>query len=249
MMLSFLNPAFKMLNFCTIGCISVGIAYLVGAELGKANGRDSVFCGVLAVFALISVSDTSMSITANDGSVITTVSGIFSSSLGSGGLFTGMFIAILSAELYHAICKIDALQIKMPDQVPANVAKSFSALIPGFLVLLVTSLLSLFVVTVTGSSINDLVFMCIQKPLQHIGGSLPGFMTFELIALLFWSVGLHGDNITSGVLKPILTGLIVENLDAVAAGGAPVNIVNECFQRGFYGLGGTGMMLSLTIGF
>lgn len=245
--LSFLNPAFSALNFCTIGCIAVGVTYLVGSEIGKANERDSVFCGLLSVIALISVTNTSTIVTASDGSVTTTISGIFGDSLGSKGLFTGMLIAILASELYHQICKVDALQIKMPEQVPASVAKSFSALIPAFLVVLITSLLNLFVVAISGNYINDLIFAGIQRPLQHVGGSLPGFLVFELIALLFWGVGLHGDNLISGVLTPILTGLILENLETVAAEGTPVNIINECFQRGFYGLGGTGMTISLTL--
>ena len=245
--LSFLNPAFSALNFCTIGCIAIGVTYLVGSEIGKANGRDSVFCGLLSVIALISVTNTSTVVTADDGSVIRTITGIFGDSLGSRGLFTGMLIAILASELYHQISKVDALQIKMPEQVPTSVAKSFSALIPAFLVIMSVSLLNLFVVMVSGNYINDLIFAGIQAPLQHVGGSLPGFLMFELIALLFWAVGLHGDNLISGVLTPILTGLILENLDAVTAGSVPVNIINNSFQRGFYGLGGTGMTISLTL--
>lgn len=245
--LSFLNPAFSARNFCTIGCIAIGVTYLVGSEIGKANGRDSVFCGLLSVIALISVTNTSTVVTADDGSVIRTITGIFGDSLGSRGLFTGMLIAILASELYHQISKVDALQIKMPEQVPTSVAKSFSALIPAFLVIMSVSLLNLFVVMVSGNYINDLIFAGIQAPLQHVGGSLPGFLMFELIALLFWAVGLHGDNLISGVLTPILTGLILENLDAVTAGSVPVNIINNSFQRGFYGLGGTGMTISLTL--
>lgn len=117
MNLSFLNPAFNALNFATIGCISIAITFLVGGEIGKSHNGNTMFCGLLAVISLLTVTQTSMDIKVN-GELIQNVNGIFSASLGSQGLFTGMIIAITSVELFCRLFQLDRLKIKLPDQVP-----------------------------------------------------------------------------------------------------------------------------------
>ena len=54
---------------------------------------------LLAVVSLLTVTQTSLDIKAG-GELIQTVSGIFTSSLGSQGLFTGMIVAIVAVELF-----------------------------------------------------------------------------------------------------------------------------------------------------
>ncbi|WP_296882680.1 PTS transporter subunit EIIC, partial [Thomasclavelia sp.] len=71
--------------------------------------------------------------------------------------------------------------------------------------------------------------------------------TLMFISLVFWAIGLHGDNMIGGVFNPILTTLGVQNLEAVQAGLEPTNIVNNTFHRAFFATGGTGCMLGLTI--
>lgn len=249
MALSFLNPAFNAVNFCTIGYIGLGITVLVGALLGSSKGHDPIYCGLLSLLCLAGVSQSSMDVAAADGTVIETIKGIFNSNLGSTGIFTGIIVAICSVELFNTIMKIDALRIKMPDKVPGSVAKSFSSLVPGFLVILIMGLISLVIYTVTGGYLNDFIYNLIQAPLLRLGSSLPGILVFVLIAVMLWSVGLHGENMINGVLNPILISLMVENTEAVEADGATMNIINFSFYRTFLCTGGTGMVLALTIAF
>lgn len=244
--LSFLNPAFNALNFATIGCISIAITFLVGGEIGKSRNSNPMFCGLLAVISLLTVTQTTMDIETG-GELIQSVTGIFSTSLGSQGLFTGMIVAIISVELFCVLFKLDKLKIKLPDQVPPQIAKSFEYLVPAFIGILIIALIGLMTNMLSGVYINDLIFDLIQKPLLTIGGSLPGVLTFMFISLVFWAIGLHGDNMIGGVFNPILTTLAVQNLDAVKAGLEPVNIVNNTFHRAFFATGGTGCMLGLTL--
>lgn len=243
MALEFLNPAFNAINFATISCIALWITVLLGYELGVENKNDGVSTALLAGAAMISISMTSQ--TVGD----TSISGIFSKTLGSEGLFTGMIVAIVAVEFFSAISKIKALEIHLPEQVPDGIAQPFRELIPSFIVLAMISILGLFIRLATGYYVNDLIFNLIQTPLLAIGGSLPGMLTFCAISCLFWAVGLHGDNMISGVLSPILTALATQNMDLVAAHLAPVNIINNPFQRIFFATGGTGMVLSLTLAF
>lgn len=246
MNLSFLNPAFNALNFATIGCITIPITFLIGAELGAKENDNIMFSGLLAVVALLTVTQSSMDIF-KDGKLVESVSGIFSASLGSQGLFTGMLVGIITVELFFVLFKFDRLKIKLPEQVPPQIAKSFEYLIPAFITILIISLIGLAINIWTGTYLNDLIFNIVQQPLLHIGGSLPGVLTLMFISLVFWAIGLHGDNMIGGVFNPILTTLGVQNLEAVQAGLEPTNIVNNTFHRAFFATGGTGCMLGLTI--
>lgn len=246
MNLSFLNPAFNALNFATIGCITIPITFLIGAELGAKENDNIMFSGLLAVVALLTVTQSSMDIF-KDGKLVESVSGIFSASLGSQGLFTGMLVGIITVELFFVLFKFDRLKIKLPEQVPPQIAKSFEYLIPAFITILIISLIGLAINIWTGAYLNDLIFNIVQQPLLHIGGSLPGVLTLMFISLVFWAIGLHGDNMIGGVFNPILTTLGVQNLEAVQTGLEPTNIVNNTFHRAFFATGGTGCMLGLTI--
>ena len=246
MNLSFLNPAFNAHNFATIGCITISITFLIGAVLGAKENDNIMFSGLLAVVALLTVTQSSMDIF-KDGKLVESVSGIFSASLGSQGLFTGMLVGIITVELFFVLFKFDRLKIKLPEQVPPQIAKSFEYLIPAFITVLIISLIGLAINIWTGAYLNDLIFNIVQQPLLHIGGSLPGVLTLMFISLVFWAIGLHGDNMIGGVFNPILTTLGVQNLEAVQAGLEPTNIVNNTFHRAFFATGGTGCMLGLTI--
>ncbi|WRK52528.1 PTS transporter subunit EIIC [Coprobacillaceae bacterium CR2/5/TPMF4] len=170
-----------------------------------------MFSGLLAVVALLTVTQSSMDIF-KDGKLVESVSGIFSASLGSQGLFTGMLVGIITVELFFVLFKFDRLKIKLPEQVPPQIAKSFEYLIPAFITVLIISLIGLAINIWTGAYLNDLIFNIVQQPLLHIGGSLPGVLTLMFISLVVWAIGLHGDNMIGGVFNPILTTLGVQNL-------------------------------------
>ena len=246
MALDFLNPAFDALNFATINCITLAITFLIGGEIAEHNGIDKMFGAILAIASLLTITQSSYDFIV-DGKVIESITGIFGNSIGSQGLFTGIIIAIVSVELFSLFFKIDALKIKLPDAVPPQIARSFEYLIPGFIVMAIISLLGLTCELLTRYYLNDLIFNLIQTPLLNIGGSLPGVLIFTFLIGVFWSVGLHGDNMVNGVFLPIITTLIVQNTEMVEKGLEPVNIVNYSWYRIFSCTGGTGMVLGLAL--
>lgn len=241
MNLSFLNPMFNAVNFATLGCMALIVAFLVGKKLSDHYTFQPVFGGALGAIAYISILDTTTMIGEES------VSGIFSGSLGSNGLFTAMLVSIISVELFVKLYSIDALKIKMPDQVPPQIAASFAYMIPAFLDLLIIALASLILQMTTGLYISDIIMTLIQKPLVGVGGSLPGVLLFQVIILALWSVGLHGDNMIGGITTPIFTALTLENMENINNGLPATNIFNDGFNRAFLATGGTGMVLGLTI--
>lgn len=248
MNLNFLNPAFTAVNFCTIGCISIGIALFMGIELGKENGVRSTFSGLLAVLSVFVVSPIQNIVSGNDGEVLATIKGIFENNISSKGMFTAMIVTIITVSIFSKLCKVDQLKIKMPDQVPPGISKSFEDLIPAGITVVFVSLIGLAVNLLSGGLyLNDLISKFIQQPLMGLGGSLPGFLVFAFLILLFWSVGIHGESMVSGILNPLMTALLLDNLAMVQAGGEATNIINWVFFRIFLCTGGTGWGLAMTI--
>lgn len=262
--LSFLNPLFNALNFACMGCIALGITFAVGYHTGKANGQNPAYTGLMALAALMIVTNynvdaSTVAITLADGTMATvadilpegaianSVAAIASGNLGSTGMFTGLIVGIVSVELLGALEKIDALKIRMPDAVPPNIAGSFNSLIPTGIALIIVGGVAFALQSVTGVFLNDLIFSIVQVPLQNVGGSFVGGLVFSLVISLFWCFGLHGNNMVGAVQTPLLTALLLENEAAVRAGQMPTNIVNGSFWACFMSICGTGIALAITI--
>ena len=261
--LSFLNPLFTALNFATIGCITLGITFAIGAEVGKRNGQNMLYCGLIAVAALVVVTAPTIDpatayLIGADGSVgmldaglpegsIAYIQGIGAANLGTNGMFTGMIVGIAAIELLHVLEGVEKFKIKLPDAVPPNIAASFNALIPSTLDLLIIGGVALALQLATGLYLNDLIFTLIQAPLQNVGGSFVGGMVFVLLTSLFWCFGLHGNNMVAPVATPLLTALMLENEAAVQAGQVPTNIVNASYWSCFISICGTGIALAITL--
>lgn len=244
MALEFTNVAFNAISFATISCITVGITFGIAYEIGVWNlGADyaGYFPGILGLAAWISVTQTSF--TGDLGDAFT---GISSNALGASGLFTGMFIAILAVEFYCWLMKKDALKIKMPEMVPPGVARAFEALIPAFLVLLLTSTIGMVCQMATGLYLND-VIASLMSPLVAVGTSIPGVMVIYILIMLFWLVGIHGNNMLSAVKETLYTPLTLANTTAFENGETPEYLVNMGFLQMFGEFGGSGVTLGLVI--
>ncbi|MBS4162058.1 PTS sugar transporter subunit IIC, partial [Klebsiella pneumoniae] len=53
--LASLEPIMASINYATLNFITIGAVFLIGIELGKLNGYDSFFPGVMALMSYISV--------------------------------------------------------------------------------------------------------------------------------------------------------------------------------------------------
>ena len=178
-------------------------------------------------------------------------SGIMSSYTGATGLFTGLIVAILGMELYNMFRKNDALKIKMPEQVPPGVARAFEVLIPTCLTAIVVGAVGLVCQLATGAELNALIYNVIQKPLQNIiGNNLVAVCIMYVIIMLFWCVGIHGNNMVSAVKEPIFRPLLYANTAAYTSGAAQKDIpyvMNLTMLQMFGEFGGSGVTIGLVI--
>lgn len=270
MALDFLNPAFNAINFATIGCITVGVTFGIAQEIGVWNQGDQAgyFPGILGIAAWISVSQTSFSTVVADLDVLNkagdavgtvgdllakgtsvndvTFGGLSSSALGATGLFTGMIIGILSVEIYCALCKVEGLKIKMPETVPPGVARAFEVLVPACITLIITSIIGIASVNFTGLYLNDVIQAC-MSPLVAVGASLPGVIVIYILIMLFWLVGIHGNNMLSAVKETLFTPLALENMAAYDKGETPKHIFTMQWLQMVAEFGGSGVTIGLVI--
>ena len=175
-------------------------------------------------------------------------SGIMSSYTGATGLFTGLIVAILGMELYNMFRKNDALKIKMPEQVPPGVARAFEVLIPTCLTAIVVGAVGLVCQLATGAELNALIYNVIQKPLQNIiGNNLVALCIMYVIIMLFWCVGIHGNNMVAAVKEPIFRPLLYANTAAYTAHHDIPYVMNLTMIQMFAEFGGSGVTIGLVI--
>ncbi len=246
MALDFLNPAFQAVNFCTISCITVGVTLGIAQEIGVWNmgaEKAGYIPGLVGLAAWLSVTNTSHVIEgAKDA-----FTGISGNELGATGLFTGMIIGVLAVELFCFFEKQDALKIKMPDQVPPGVSRAFEVLVPATLTLIITACIGSACYNITGLYLNDIIKNSIQGPLGSLGATVPGIIILYLVIMLFWLVGIHGNNMVSAVKESIFTPLALENVEAFNKGQTPKNIINMYAIQMWGEIGGSGCTLGLVI--
>ena len=168
--------------------------------------------------------------------------------MGSKGLFVAMIVGIISSLIFKWFIKKD-IQIKLPDAVPPAVARSFSALIPGAVIITLWLVVLGVMDKASIGNIHDLLLKVLGGPLGLLGNNIFGTIIAVFLNSLFWMVGIHGGNIVNSILKPIWlmnsdANRLIFQADATAK--LP-NIITEPFMDNFVYIGGGGATLGLVI--
>lgn len=241
-----LSSAFRVINFATMSTMALAITVLVGIELGKLNNQKTIFTGILALISLITVVPTS--VTATVEGLSTVVNGVLpSSSMNAQGLFIGMIIAIVSVEIYLRFESIDRIKIKMPEQVPANIANSFNSLIPIMLTMLIIAVAGALFLSATGTYLSDFVYSILQRPLESVAQTPFGVIFLSVAAGLFWILGIHGSMVIMPILGPLALSRLASNVAAVEVGQQATNVLTTTFFRVYVFCGGAGITIALIL--
>ncbi|UOQ45653.1 PTS cellobiose transporter subunit IIC [Halobacillus salinarum] len=232
----------RVLGPASAGTLSIMATFVIvgiGYKLTEQYGGEAIYGGVTALAAFLILTP----------QVVDDVTGVISTeSLGSKGMFVGIFTAFISAELYRYFVGKD-LTIKMPSGVPGAVSRSFSALLPiTFTLTIFLGIRILFLYT-PFETVQNFIYTVVQAPLTALSSGLPATIVAVLMIQIFWFFGLHGQIIVNSVMDPIWYSLANENLDAFKAGEQLPHIVNKQFIDSFIvGMGGSGMTLAVIIG-
>lgn len=245
-----LGPA----SLATMNVMSVWVAIGIGYYYSKSEDCDPIFGAAIALCAFFVVTPwVSGAVSAVDSNgnlgkvVLDSATVITTDRLGAKGMFVAMFGSFLSSYLYCFFTKKN-WTIKMPEQVPPAVAKSFAALIPAFLTLCVFLLINIVFTFTPWGNVHDFIYKMIQAPLMGLGDSLGATVIAIFFVQLLWWFGLHGQILVNSVLDPIWNALMLENQAAFAAHQTLPHIVTKPFMETFtVGLGGSGATLIVVI--
>ncbi|MGF1750836.1 MULTISPECIES: PTS sugar transporter subunit IIC [Vibrio] len=209
--------------------VSLGVAY----SLAKSYKMDGITSATLSLMCFLLVASP-----AKDG-------GLPTAHMGGTGIFTAVICAFFAVELYRFMKKHN-ITIRMPEQVPPAIARSFEVLLPVLAVFLILYPLSLFVQTQYDMLIPDAV-MAMFKPLVSASNTLPAIIGALLVCQLLWFAGIHGAAIVVGLLSPIFLTNISANIDAFVAGEPVQNIFTQPFWDFYIFIGGSGATFALVI--
>lgn len=168
--------------------------------------------------------------------------------MGSKGLFVAIVLGIITALIFQWFIKHN-IQITLPDSVPPAVSQSFSALIPGAVI--VTFWLIVFaVLDTTGiGNIHDLLLKLFGGPLGILGATLGGTLISIFLNSAFWFMGIHGGNVVNSIISPIWlmntdANRVIYQADRTAE--LP-HIITSSFIDNFVYIGGGGATIGLVI--
>ena len=236
---------------CSMGILTLYFAMVFGYEYTKIYAEEEglnlspMNGGILAVFAFfmtipeLTWTDGAMGVVTGETTINGwTVGGDSLARLSTSGLFTAIIMSVLAVQLYR-LCVKRQWVIKMPEAVPEGVSRSFTALIPAFVVAIV-------VIFINGAFIfmGTDIYKVIAIPfgfVTNITNSLPGIIVIYFLVHALWIVGIHGANIVMGLVNPILLTNMAANMD-----GGSYAFAGE-FTNAYVTIGGSGATLGLTL--
>lgn len=168
--------------------------------------------------------------------------------LGGKGMLMAIVVGLLVGWGYSWFVK-KGITIKLPEQVPSNVAASFTALIPAAAIITIAMIIFGFFSLGLNTTFVEWIYKVIQTPLQHVTDGPVGLFVIAFLPVFLWFFGVHGSSIIGGVMGPLLLANNADNLVLYKAGKLTLNqgahIITQSFMDQFLTVTGAG----ITIGF
>lgn len=234
----------------TVGLMALYAAYGMGYSLAKSYKLDGVSGGVLSLTAFLL-----LSIPVNVDAILKAAqkAGVEGaapiggwvlpmSNLGGAGMFSAILAMIFAVEIMRLLKKHN-ITIKMPEQVPESVARSFEALIPAAVIMVVVWFIRVWL----NFDVTKFL-MSLFSPIQNIStNSIWGVIVPIFFITLLWAAGIHGMSVIGSLLRPFWLVALEQNMQQFAAGQPMTNLVPEQFFQWFVWVGGAGSTLALCI--
>ncbi|MFC6200534.1 PTS sugar transporter subunit IIC [Lactiplantibacillus nangangensis] len=242
------NASFGVMSIFAVS----GIAY----TWVKDDGFDAMPAGLTALVSFLIIQRPTTAIMINGKVAVTAAQAaqvpmIDRTWLGGQGMIAAILIGLISGWIYSWFLKRD-IRIKLPEQVPAAVAGSFTALIPATAItvgwLVVYGLFDVF----GNTTLVEFIYKVVQTPLQGLTDTFGGMLIIALLIPLFWFFGVHGAVIIGGIMGPLLQANSLANAKITAAGHIASasnggHIVTQSLLDQFGTVTGSGMTLGLVV--
>jgi PTS system cellobiose-specific IIC component len=216
--------------------MSLLVAFTIAYNLARSYNSNGLYAGIISFGSLIMLYNPSSKDWALPFGF-----------LGAQGLFVAIFVALISTEIFVRLLANRKLVIKMPESVPPAVSRSFAALIPAAITLVIFSLLRIVLVDLNVPDLHQAIFTLIQQPLMGLADSLGAALIIVFLVHLLWFFGLHGGNIILPITSAIFLPLMDANIAAFQAGQPIPNVITSGFFDSFVYMGGAGTTICLLI--
>ena len=227
-----------------IGAIlaAIGIAY----TYAKLSNLEPLGCGFISLACFFIIQPNA--VISKSGDV---VGNIISQEWTAGkGMIGAILCGLVVGAVYTWFLKKD-IRIKMPDGVPDGVANAFTALIPGVVIITLTTLIH-GLTSMYNTTLLELVYTIIQVPLQGLTDSLPGALFCTFLISFLWFFGVHGSTIVIGIIGSVFTANYMDNQAILDTGAALTrmnggHIVTSQFFDNFIICSGFGITIGVVI--
>ena len=248
----------SLANFQTFGNLIVNgtlniagliIAPVVGYCLARnRNYKNALGEAIVSLAGLIVVMPVTLQALPINGKKDVDISGFLSySNIGVTGMFAGIIIGLIAAELFIKLSKIEKIKINLGENVPPAVSESFLTLIPTIAVISLLAIISAILFVGFHTDLIKLITTLIQEPLRRVNTSLPGFLLIYSVGNLLFGFGIHQAVINGTLLDPVLLINTNKNMQAFAAGDHVPYIITSVFRDTFGMMGGTGSTICLLV--
>lgn len=223
-----------------IGAICIAYTYV------KNEGYNGMPAGVISLCTYLLFQPST--VTTSEGN---TVGVIFKTWTAGQGMIGAIIIGLIVGWIY-TIFLTKNITIKMPEGVPEGVAASFTALIPGAVIIISASVIYAIVKIAFDTTPLEWIYKVIQIPLQGLTDSFGGVIAIGFLVPFFWFFGIHGSTLVGGIVGSLLVANTAANqaiLDSgqeltLANGG---HIVTQQFMDQFMTVTGAGVTIGVVV--
>ena len=260
------GPLMGQINNASFGIMAILAVFGIAYSWVRDAGYEGVPAGLTAIIVHILLQpDTLKTVTSiadpTKTSTAYQVSGIIDRQwLGGKGMILSIIVGLLVGWIYTGFMRKN-ITIKMPEQVPANVSASFTALIPAGAIITMGGIVNAIFVKGLNTTFVEWVYKMIQTPLQHVTDGPVGVFVIAFLPVFIWWFGVHGATIIGGIMGPLLQANAADNAKVFAHAtathtpftlsstfdGTKVHIVTQAFMDQYLTVTGSGMTIGLVI--
>ncbi|MCY9855376.1 PTS N,N'-diacetylchitobiose transporter subunit IIC [Vibrio mediterranei] len=226
----------------TLGIMSLMAPFFISHALAEERKVDPLAAGLLAIAAFMTVTPFSVG----------KEYAIGANWIGGANVISGIVIGLFTAEIFTFIVRRQWV-IKLPDSVPESVSRSFSAVIPGFLILSLMGIIA-WMLGENDTNFHQIIMDSISTPLSAMD-TVVGW-AYVIFTSLLWFFGVHGSLALSALDSGIMTPWALQNVDtftqygsvqAALDAGQTFHVWAKPMLDSYIFLGGTGATLGLII--
>ena len=251
-----LGDVFTAINKGSISMMAILLVAALGYTMAQGLSGDGIATSIVAMTCYLGLAPAVQSIAnkvswETDAKVVEVATGdiasgaVAANKLDSNGMFVGMLLTLVVAEIFVRLSRNDKLKITLPDGVPPAVANSFTVLIPAIITVIGVVLVGTYIVRFTGQNIWDIITKFVAAPLSNVADTLGTAVLSAFLINFLWIFGLHGANIIGAVTTPVFTPMLLDNTEKFQQGLEAQYIVPG--MNVFNTLGGCGCTIGLII--